>query len=175
MSIDALSIACPKCGAKAGFQCSGARGQIRSALHQARHKDATDQAHAMRRQIEIDRAVDREQQAALKLKDAIETLATLICGDISFITLGYVQGELEQAVVRRLPFRRPAFVPKKEKIGYSLRRAVFERDAYRCVTCGDHRDLTCDHIHPESKGGETSLDNLQTMCRSCNSRKGARL
>lgn len=71
------------------------------------------------------------------------------------------------------PVPRPAYV--KAKISRSLAKAVFERDAYRCVTCGDHRDLTCDHIHPESLGGPTTLENLQTMCRPCNSRKGARV
>jgi len=63
---------------------------------------------------------------------------------------------------------------RREPIGRALAKAVFERDAYRCVDCGDHMDLTCDHIVPVSKGGETSLRNLQTMCRRCNSRKGAR-
>jgi hypothetical protein len=63
----------------------------------------------------------------------------------------------------------------KAPIPRKLSKAVFERDAYRCVTCSSHMDLTCDHVLPESKGGPTSLENLQTMCRPCNSRKGARL
>ena len=58
---------------------------------------------------------------------------------------------------------------------YMLRRQVFERHAYRCVTCGGHHDLCIDHIVPESKGGETVFENLQAMCRSCNSKKGARI
>lgn len=66
----------------------------------------------------------------------------------------------------------PADPPKKVKIPRSMAKAVFERDAYRCVTCGSHIDLTCDHVIPESKGGPATLDNLQTMCRSCNCRKG---
>lgn len=60
----------------------------------------------------------------------------------------------------------------KAKIPRSLAKRVFERDAYRCVTCGDHHDLTCDHVIAESKGGETTFENLQTMCRQCNCRKG---
>lgn len=63
---------------------------------------------------------------------------------------------------------------RKAKIPRALSKAVFERDAYRCVVCGDHHDLTCDHTTPESKGGQTAFDNLRTMCRTCNSRKGAR-
>lgn len=68
----------------------------------------------------------------------------------------------------------PTEKPKhpKAKINGNIRIAVFERDIYRCKHCGTHKDLCCDHIIPESKGGETSLDNLQTLCRSCNSKKG---
>ena len=64
---------------------------------------------------------------------------------------------------------------KKKDISHSLRKKVFERDAYRCKECGDHRELQVDHIHPESKGGTLDLDNLQTLCRPCNMRKGARV
>lgn len=70
----------------------------------------------------------------------------------------------------------PAEYPvyQKSKISRSLSKQVMERDKFRCVVCADHRDLTCDHVFPESRGGETTFENLQTMCRSCNSRKGAR-
>lgn len=64
---------------------------------------------------------------------------------------------------------------KKNIVSANLRRRVFERDAYRCCHCGDWHDLCVDHIVPESKGGPTTLDNLQTLCRACNSRKGVRL
>jgi len=53
-------------------------------------------------------------------------------------------------------------------------RKVWDRDGWQCVTCGTHKGLTVDHIVPVSKGGSDDLDNLQTMCGSCNSRKGAR-
>lgn len=61
---------------------------------------------------------------------------------------------------------------KKKKISQSIRRKVFERDKYRCVRCGTHLDLSVDHIIPESKGGAHDLSNFQTLCRSCNSKKG---
>lgn len=62
----------------------------------------------------------------------------------------------------------------KASIPAELRRLVYERDAYRCVTCGTHIDLTLDHRIPESKGGPTTFENLQTMCRPCNCRKGVK-
>lgn len=56
----------------------------------------------------------------------------------------------------------------------ALRWAVWERDDFRCVECGARRYLVCDHVHPFSKGGPTTFENLQTLCRTCNSRKGDR-
>lgn len=74
---------------------------------------------------------------------------------------------------KKLP--RKAAGTLKKPIPYELRKLVFERDAYRCQTCGDWHDLSVDHIIPESKGGLAKLDNLQTLCRKCNSKKGNRL
>jgi 5-methylcytosine-specific restriction endonuclease McrA len=65
----------------------------------------------------------------------------------------------------------PTKTNKKKRIDGVLRKSVFERDFYRCVKCKTHIDLCCDHIFPESKGGEATLENLQTLCRSCNSKK----
>lgn len=55
-----------------------------------------------------------------------------------------------------------------------LRRAVFARDQHTCRACGATSDLTADHIVPESRGGPTTMENLQTLCRTCNCRKGTR-
>ena len=63
---------------------------------------------------------------------------------------------------------------EKKSISKDLRAAIFERDQHRCLHCGAQDDLSVDHIVPESKGGLLSLSNLQTLCRPCNSRKGAR-
>jgi DNA-directed RNA polymerase subunit RPC12/RpoP len=63
---------------------------------------------------------------------------------------------------------------RKASISNTLRTKVYERDLYRCVDCGTHLNLTCDHVIAESPGGETTLENLATRCKSCNSKKGTR-
>ena len=55
------------------------------------------------------------------------------------------------------------------------RERIYERDGHRCVTCGATEDLTLDHIHPRSYAGNDDDTNLRTLCRPCNSRKGARV
>lgn len=58
--------------------------------------------------------------------------------------------------------------------GNNLRFLVMKRDNYKCQICGDspaknpQTELHIDHIVPWSKGGETVLDNLQTLCSKCN-------
>jgi 5-methylcytosine-specific restriction endonuclease McrA len=55
-----------------------------------------------------------------------------------------------------------------------MRDDVYERDNFTCRYCGDRRRLTCDHVIPFIQGGPTTLDNLVTCCKSCNSSKGGR-
>lgn len=69
---------------------------------------------------------------------------------------------------------RPKSVYSKKPIPAAIRWYVWERDDFRCKHCGSRQYLTVDHIHPESKGGDLEPSNLQTLCTSCNCRKGAR-
>ena len=63
---------------------------------------------------------------------------------------------------------------RKKVIPASVRLQVIERDNGRCRACGigDRDALQCDHIVPESRGGDDSLSNLQALCGVCNNRKG---
>jgi 5-methylcytosine-specific restriction endonuclease McrA len=54
-----------------------------------------------------------------------------------------------------------------------LRLQILDRDGRQCI-CGQPAD-TVDHIIPRVKGGDMwASDNLQAMCKSCNSSKGSR-
>ena len=61
-------------------------------------------------------------------------------------------------------------------INWRLRFIVMNRDNFTCKFCGwspvkyldPKKELQVDHIKPWSKGGETVLQNLQTLCSKCN-------
>lgn len=80
----------------------------------------------------------------------------------------YIPGRLIQEYPQQTTDKRDS----KRIVSKTLRRQVFERDAYRCQHCNDHHKLQADHIIPFSKGGLTELDNLQTLCGPCNVAKG---
>lgn len=129
---------------------------------------------------------DKEYEARIAVeveaeRDARETLEKMVDENSSAIKKLWHWGNgsggwLLEMCAERLgmpTYKTGSTGTKKDKIGAALRTQVYERDAYRCVNCGGFKDLTCDHKIPESKGGATTLDNLQTMCRPCNSSKGA--
>ena len=57
---------------------------------------------------------------------------------------------------------------ERGKVTNKIRFMVYERDGHRCRKCGSTYNLEIDHIFPISKGGKTTLDNLQTLCHNCN-------
>jgi hypothetical protein len=54
------------------------------------------------------------------------------------------------------------------------RQRIYTRDGFACVYCGSATDLAVDHVKPVVQGGTHDDVNLQTLCKSCNSRKGRR-
>ena len=75
-------------------------------------------------------------------------------------------------VIRRVTYVR---VPRAVQRKIS-RRALFARDGWKCVYCGQNGGrLTLDHVIPRSRGGESVWENVVTSCAPCNLRKGDRL
>lgn len=64
---------------------------------------------------------------------------------------------------------------RRERITPEVRAAVYLAADWKCEECASSDDLTLDHIHPWSLGGTNDPENLRCLCRSCNSRKGARI
>jgi hypothetical protein len=57
------------------------------------------------------------------------------------------------------------------------RHELFERDKWVCCYCGDkvtEKNVTLDHLNPQSKGGKHTKDNLKTCCFVCNAIKSGK-
>lgn len=57
------------------------------------------------------------------------------------------------------------------------RRIVFERDGYRCVLCGKHGRLECDHVTPLRVDPNQDVydpSGCRTTCRACNTARNRR-
>jgi len=71
----------------------------------------------------------------------------------------------------------PDFVhnPELEDFTPAQKKAILERDNYRCVICGkgkkDGVELHIDHIKPKDLGGRAVIENGQTLCAMHNFRK----
>jgi len=56
-----------------------------------------------------------------------------------------------------------------------IRNEVFRRHGNSCLKCGSNYKLALDHIIPVSKGGRNCIENLQPLCKNCNSSKGSNI
>ena len=68
-------------------------------------------------------------------------------------------------------------VKRREACAYtakaSVKKAVYGKYGKKCLACGTTKKLSIDHVIPISMGGENNLDNMQPLCKPCNSRKGS--
>jgi len=66
----------------------------------------------------------------------------------------------------------------KREVNDRLRFRIMKKDNFKCYYCGRSPAidpkiiLHVDHIKPWSKGGETTFENLRTLCSNCNIGKG---
>ncbi|GIK65939.1 MAG: hypothetical protein BroJett018_37330 [Chloroflexota bacterium] len=60
-------------------------------------------------------------------------------------------------------------------IPQDVKTAVWQRDQGKCTQCGSTSYLEFDHIIPFSKGGASTITNVQLLCRRCNLAKADRI
>lgn len=111
-------------------------------------------------------------------KKMIQVELDKLSGDIPTIPLR-PETAAEKRKIEELPLQK--IIDKYPAYGIGLRDKIFERSKdkdgfYVCANCGfkskTHEFLQIDHIKPLSKGGLTTADNLQVLCRRCNAQKG---
>jgi 5-methylcytosine-specific restriction endonuclease McrA len=120
---------------------------------------------------------DYEKEASERLRHLAEKLVDDLAEHHDLLWLlgdgygGHIFNVIQETFYKRYGYPQRHVPDRSKKITTKIRRLVFERDAYRCVRCNTHLNLCVDHKHPWSKGGSDEIDNLQTLCRSCNSKK----
>jgi hypothetical protein len=135
--------------------------------------------------LDLYEEIDQANQSGFPWEPAVEALSKL---DARTLWKTFLPDELQDlrewaqiaglgAAAKRfeaaeddIPFRDPGRIPLK------IREGVMRRDGGRCQECGSTENLAIDHRVPWTEGGSsTDPENLQVLCRTCNSRKGARM
>lgn len=118
-----------------------------------------EQRAEKRRQIELENQEREKAEIARQIKER------------------HRRRELEKIVRQELIDNGELFGDKTERppIPREVVDAVYRRDGGRCVYCGSTEDLQLDHIIPFSKGGATTIENLQLLCRKCNLEKSNKI
>ena len=132
----------------------------------------SDQARAARkrsrklyRQSEKGKANHKRHSQTEKGKAGIRRASTRYCQS----DYGRIKNKERQYIRRHNdsgPIDQRAWNEKMQTLGHV------------CQICQkklDSKSVTIDHIFPVSKGGTNRIDNLQPLCKPCNSRKGARI
>lgn len=102
------------------------------------------------------------------------------CGPLATLRGGFNVARGRQSVIEVFPImalRGASRVNLFDVVPAFGKLKLFRRDRMTCAYCGQRfheRDLQCEHILPESRGGRWTWMNLVTACGPCNGRKADR-
>ena len=102
--------------------------------------------------------------------------------DLSPVAASLVVSRLQEEGSLLFPMHRRTDIPQRTDLGRlpsykTHKHQLFGKQEGVCAGCQiafPFRNMTIDHIVPQSKGGTDHIDNLQLLCGACNSLKGTR-
>jgi hypothetical protein len=62
-----------------------------------------------------------------------------------------------------------------DRIPEEVKIAVWRRDEGRCADCKKRENLEYHHIIPRTKGGSSTIRNIELLCEICNRKRGNRI
>lgn len=108
-------------------------------------------------------------------RKALEFFVSYINGEQEVEKPDEIESDVPDIPVLQQPTNKTETIHKtKRDINLRTRFLVMKRDNFKCCMCGRSPattpglELHIDHIKPWAKGGETVIDNLQTLCSECN-------
>ena len=123
--------------------------------------------HLDRHWVGIDISPSAEDITKLRLTEEVDAAASLFNPITDVIIRKDAPERTDNADEIAIQQRLPAYQTHKNEL--------FGRQEGKCNGCQEFfrfRNLTVDHIRPQSKGGTDHPDNLQLLCQACNSTKG---
>lgn len=107
---------------------------------------------------------------------ALEATARSLSGEYSVADSEWAEAVIDTALkIHRRVLLTGTGSAEGRRIPQDVKAAVWQRDRGRCVECGADTYLEFDHIIPWSKGGASTVKNVQLLCRRCNLAKSNRL
>lgn len=107
-------------------------------------------------------------------RKALNAFVAYINSDINNSCYGELENTenvaFKEIVIDKKPFHKRG----NREPNLRMRFRIMQRDNFKCCLCGRSPasdpsvQLVIDHIHPWVRGGETTYDNLQTLCQECN-------
>ncbi|PIS10084.1 MAG: hypothetical protein COT73_11225 [Bdellovibrio sp. CG10_big_fil_rev_8_21_14_0_10_47_8] len=118
--------------------------------------------------------VELKFTASIELRKKVESLKGLLAHQHPNLSLGEL---FEQLCDLGLSEWNPGKIaaPRKCRVTQKpsqaqILRGVFQRANTQCENCSSVYALEIDHVVPQAKGGNSEVENLRILCRSCNQR-----
>jgi 5-methylcytosine-specific restriction endonuclease McrA len=112
-----------------------------------------------------------EPLAIIRDRDAVELYLEELADPVEYSGEVFRSPSTRVMVPAVLALRKYVVMPARHRSIMLTPRNVCARDQHICGYC-QGKATTIDHIHPRSKGGKNTWENVTAACRRCNARKG---